>query len=146
MKYQQIYDVLLNGIKELEKIEAEQLKNPTFGVKKVRLMIKLQKSVLHTQGYRRKPNERNPIAAQVINEPNILPTEKRAKKDDSKYSGRLKPQHGSDIKHLEMEGLNVQQISDKLWISAEKVEKYLKKLKKDRQPRNLIHVTNGKND
>ena len=144
-KYQEIWDILLASIAELEKLE-QCKETPTPLLVKTRKVIKMQRAFLHSIGYRKNRHDRNVIAQSIIPQGKVLPTEEKADKQAPKYKGRLTPQHGSDIKRLEAEQLSVEVISDRLMIDAEKVKNYLKKLKKDRQPKNLIHVTNGKKD
>lgn len=142
-KFQPLWDVQLKYIAELEAMEQEQIKNPTFGLKKIRNLIKLQKSILHSAlGWRKKYHDKPVIKP---SEPQVLPTEKHADKTIAKLNpSRLTVQHTSDIKALEMEGLSLSEISDRLMLDEDKIKKYLGKLRKDRQPRNLLHTSNSK--
>jgi hypothetical protein len=144
-KYQKIWDILLDSISKLEELEQDK-ETPTALLVKTRKVTKMQRAFLHSIGYRKKHHERNVIAQSIIPQTKVLPTEEQANRAAPKYKGRLTAQHGSDIKRLEAEQLPVAVISDRLMIDEDKIKSYLKKLKKDRQPKNLIHVTNGKKD
>lgn len=143
-KMQPIWDLLQKQIKELEQFQEDNKANP-FLVKHSKNVILLTTKVLRSKGWRKKYHDRSTPAVSVPKQTE-LPTQKLANKEAPKYGGRLTAQQGSDIQALEKEGKGSKEISDLLMIVEEKIIKYLKKLKKSRQPKNLIYATNGKND
>lgn len=143
-KMQPIWDLLQKQIKEVEKFQEANKDNP-FLFKHSKKVAILSTKVLRSTGWRKKYHDRETPAVSIPKQTE-LPTQKHANKEAPKYGGRLTAQQGSDIQALEKEGKGSVEISDLLMIVEDKVIKYLKKLKKNRQPKNLIYVTNGKND
>ena len=143
-KKQPIWDELQRQIKEFEQFQEDNKDNP-FLVKHSRVVTKLMVKVLRSTGWRKRYHDRETPAVSIPKQTE-LPTQKHANREAPKYGGRLTAQQGSDIQALEKEGKESKEISGLLMIVEEKIIKYLKKLKKNRQPKNLIYVTNGKND
>ena len=143
-----IWDAQLDYIEELKKLES------SFSIQEQRdlkRLIKMQGRVLHSFGYRPRYHGKNKIdlgvAESIPKQSKELPTAVEAKTKTEKVNPkRLGPQQASDIAALERKGKTAQEISNELMIVEEKVVKYLAKLKKQRQPKQLIHVTNGKNN
>jgi hypothetical protein len=139
-KMQPLWDLQQAHIDKLEAIALEQKENPTFGVRKVRELIQYEKQLKRKLlGYRKENQNRKPPVQDKKQE---LPTAKHADRTKEKYSGRLTTQHTSDIKALEVEGLDLASISEKLWIEEKKIKSYLSKQKKEKGAGQILYVTN----